>query len=240
MVVYVRHHTRRVTGPCVLDGSSWGLLEAAIYTVVIPLFVRLIRTKDNAFNHPYGAVGGCRSDHAVRALPSFAMHHDSFSAAAAHAGSFFDPAPLSNAICRSCCAAARKLGSILSPTRAVLMKAATSFLMASRMDGLSFRTACKSNAVDHPQDRKAAISKLYEVYGAKLEAGYIFPMGGEFDGLLIVQAPNDTAIEAIQLVARSGGAGAKLVVVPVIAGHEFRTLMEAAKQGAASYAPPGR
>jgi uncharacterized protein with GYD domain len=96
--------------------------------------------------------------------------------------------------------------------------------------------------IDHPQerDRGAAISKLFETYGVKIEAGYIFPMGGEFDGLLIVQAPNDTAIEAIQLVTRSGGTAVRSVVVPVVAANEFRTLMEAAKQGAASYAPPGR
>jgi uncharacterized protein with GYD domain len=96
--------------------------------------------------------------------------------------------------------------------------------------------------IDHPQerDRGAAISKLFETYGVKIEAGYIFPMGGEFDGLLIVQAPNDTAIEAIQLVTRSGGTAVRSVVVPVITSGEFRTLMETAKQGAASYAPPGR
>jgi uncharacterized protein with GYD domain len=93
---------------------------------------------------------------------------------------------------------------------------------------------------DNPTDRVAAISKLYETYGVKLEAAYAFPMGGEYDGLIIMQAPNDSAIEAVQLVTRAGGATAKTVVVPVIAANEFRALMEAAKQGAASYAPPGR
>jgi uncharacterized protein with GYD domain len=93
---------------------------------------------------------------------------------------------------------------------------------------------------DNPTDRVAVVSKLYEVYGVKLEAAYAFPMGGEFDGLVILQAPNDSAIEAIQLVTRAGGAIAKTVVVPVIAANEFRALMETAKQGAASYAPPGR
>jgi uncharacterized protein with GYD domain len=94
--------------------------------------------------------------------------------------------------------------------------------------------------VDHPQDRTAAVSKLYDAFGAKLEAAYVFPMGGEFDGVVIVQAPNDSAIEAIQLVTRSGGALARLQTVPIIATGEFKTLMETAKQGAASYAPPGR
>jgi uncharacterized protein with GYD domain len=94
--------------------------------------------------------------------------------------------------------------------------------------------------LDKPQDRAAAASKLQEAFGGKIEANYLFPMGGEFDGLLIVQAPNDSAVEAIQMVARSSGAFARLQVVPIIASGEFKTLMETAKQGAASYTPPGR
>jgi uncharacterized protein with GYD domain len=93
---------------------------------------------------------------------------------------------------------------------------------------------------DNPQDRAAAVTRSIEVFGGKVEAFYYFPMGGEFDGLIILQAPSDGAAEAIGLVARSTGALAKQVVVPIIASGEFKTLMETAKQGAASYAPPGR
>jgi uncharacterized protein with GYD domain len=94
--------------------------------------------------------------------------------------------------------------------------------------------------LDNPQDRAAAISKSAEAFGGKIEAIYFFPMGGEFDGLIISQAPSDSAVEASALVARSTGAAARQVVVPIIASSEFKTLMETAKQGAASYAPPGR
>jgi uncharacterized protein with GYD domain len=94
--------------------------------------------------------------------------------------------------------------------------------------------------LDNPQDRAAPASKLAEAFGGKVEAAYVFPMGGEFDGILIQQAPSDLAIEAIQMVVRSSGAFARLQIVPVIASGEFKTLMETAKQGAASYAPPGR
>ena len=94
--------------------------------------------------------------------------------------------------------------------------------------------------IDNPQNRAAAISKLGEAFGGKVEAIYFFPMGGEFDGLIISQAPSDSAIEAINFAARSTGAIARQVVVPVIASDEFKTLMETAKQGAASYVLPGR
>jgi uncharacterized protein with GYD domain len=94
--------------------------------------------------------------------------------------------------------------------------------------------------LDNPQDRAAAISKSVEAFGAKIEAIYFFPMGGEFDGMIVQQAPSDSAMEAIALVGRSAGAVARSVVIPIIAHGEFKTLMETAKQGAASYAPPGR
>jgi uncharacterized protein with GYD domain len=94
--------------------------------------------------------------------------------------------------------------------------------------------------LDNPQDRAAAISKLQEAFGGKVEAVYFFPMGGEFDGEVIGQAPSDSAIEAVQVVARSTGALAKGVVVPIMTSDEFKILMGTAKQGAASYAPPGR
>jgi uncharacterized protein with GYD domain len=93
---------------------------------------------------------------------------------------------------------------------------------------------------DNPQDRAAAYSKLAEAFGGKVEATYFFPTGGEFDGLVITQATSDSAIEAINVVVRSTGSLARLQVVPVIASGEFKTLMETAKQGAASYAAPGR
>jgi len=93
---------------------------------------------------------------------------------------------------------------------------------------------------DNPQDREAATSKLSEAFGGKFEALYFFPMQGEFDGFAIHQAPSDSAIEALAMAARSTGAFVKGVVVPVITSGEFKTLMETAKQGAASFAQPGR
>jgi hypothetical protein len=65
-------------------------------------------------------------------------------------------------------------------------------------------------------------------------------MQSEFDGFAIHQAPSDSAIEALAMAARSTGAFVKGVVVPVVTSGEFKTLMETAKQGAASFAQPGR
>jgi uncharacterized protein with GYD domain len=93
---------------------------------------------------------------------------------------------------------------------------------------------------DNPQDREAAAAKLTEALGGKLEASYFFPMGGEFDGLVITQAPSDLTIEAINFVVRSTGSFTRVEAIPVIASGEFKTLMETARKGAASYVAPGR
>jgi uncharacterized protein with GYD domain len=95
---------------------------------------------------------------------------------------------------------------------------------------------------DNPQDRAAALSKAAQAIGAKVEAWYVFPMGGEFDGMAIQQVPSDLAIEAATFGARATGAFVRLQIVPVITSGEFKTLMETAKQGAATsaYVPPGR
>jgi hypothetical protein len=67
-----------------------------------------------------------------------------------------------------------------------------------------------------------------------------FPMGGEFDGMIIQQVPSDAAPEVGGFYARAARGVAKTMTDPIILSSEFKTLMEKAKQGAASYAPPGR
>jgi uncharacterized protein with GYD domain len=43
---------------------------------------------------------------------------------------------------------------------------------------------------ENPQDRSAQAAKLHESLGGKLEAIYFFPLGGEYDGMIIAQMPN--------------------------------------------------
>jgi uncharacterized protein with GYD domain len=92
--------------------------------------------------------------------------------------------------------------------------------------------------MDNPQDRAAPVVKLNEAFGAKLESFYLFPMGGEFDGMAIGQAPSDAVIEAIVTVVRSSGNFVRLQTVPLMTADEFKALMERAKQGALNYTAP--
>ena len=74
---------------------------------------------------------------------------------------------------------------------------------------------------------------MSEQFGGKLEALYMFPFSNEFDGMMIIQAANDAAMEKINLVVRSSGSFERLQVTEVLTPAEFKTALEAAKQGAA-------
>ena len=50
---------------------------------------------------------------------------------------------------------------------------------------------------DNPQDREAAVANLIDGLGEKFEANYFFPMGGDFDGILITQAPSDSVMRQL-------------------------------------------
>jgi uncharacterized protein with GYD domain len=103
-----------------------------------------------------------------------------------------------------------------------------------------FTEQAVKNLTDNPQDRTAAVSKTAEQFGGKLESLLLFPNSGEFDGLAIMQMPSDAAMEEVNLVIRSSGSFTRLQVTPVLTPAEFKTMLEAAKQGAPSYAPPGK
>jgi hypothetical protein len=55
-----------------------------------------------------------------------------------------------------------------------------------------------------------------------------------------MQAPSEATMEEINLVIRSSGSFARLQVSTALTPAEFKTLLEGAKQGVATYAPPGR
>jgi uncharacterized protein with GYD domain len=103
-----------------------------------------------------------------------------------------------------------------------------------------FTDQAVKNLTDNPQDRTAAVNKTAEQFGGKLEALYLLPFSGEFDGIAIFQAPSEAAMEEINLVIRSSGSFTRLQVTKALTPAEFKSLLEGAKQGVASYAPPGR
>ena len=56
---------------------------------------------------------------------------------------------------------------------------------------------------DAPEDREKVVAKLVEAAGGKLHAMYL--TFGEYDFMLIAEAPNEGAVSAAILAAASGG-----------------------------------
>jgi uncharacterized protein with GYD domain len=91
---------------------------------------------------------------------------------------------------------------------------------------------------DSPQDRSAQAAKLHESLGGKLEAIYFFPLGGEYDGMIIAQMPNDAALTALDFITMPTGNFSKTQTLPLMTAEEFKGAMEKAKGTITTYTPP--
>jgi uncharacterized protein with GYD domain len=91
---------------------------------------------------------------------------------------------------------------------------------------------------ENPQDRAAAAAKLYEAFGGKMELAYWFPTGGEYDGVIIYQVPDEVTVEAIGLAARATGNFTRAEAIPLMTTEEFKAAMEKAKDVKSGYTPP--
>jgi len=91
---------------------------------------------------------------------------------------------------------------------------------------------------ENPQDRSAQIMKLYESFGGKVESIYWFPTGGEWDGMVIGQLPDDVTAEAVSLYVRANGSLASGQTTAALTAEEFKAAMEKAKSVKSAYTPP--
>ena len=110
---------------------------------------------------------------------------------------------------------------------------------ASRLYMIQFKTSPESLKayMENPQDRTGPNQKLLEGFGGKLVAYYVYPPG-EYDGMSIIEVPDDDTARALALYVQSTGSVSKLNVVPLITAAEWKTVMEKAKQTKTGYTPP--
>jgi uncharacterized protein with GYD domain len=80
--------------------------------------------------------------------------------------------------------------------------------------------------------RRAAVQKLMEGVGGKLEAFY-FALGHE-DAYLIVDVPDNAAVIAVSLAVNASGA-VRISTTPLIAAED----LDAASKRSIGYRPPG-
>jgi uncharacterized protein with GYD domain len=87
-----------------------------------------------------------------------------------------------------------------------------------------------------PSDRKAAAAKVTEAAGAKLHQ--FFFAFGKYDAILIVEAPDDSAVAgAMMAVAASGGFSAG-ATTKLLTTEEAMEAMKVGAKVAAVYKPP--
>jgi len=110
---------------------------------------------------------------------------------------------------------------------------------ASRLYMIQFKTSPESLKayMENPQDRTGPNQKLLEGFGGKLVAYYVYPPG-EYDGMSIIEVPDDDTARALALYVQTSGSVSKLNVVPLITAAEWKTVMEKAKQAKTGYTPP--
>jgi uncharacterized protein with GYD domain len=91
--------------------------------------------------------------------------------------------------------------------------------------------------IENPGDRVAAVTKVAQAVGGKLESFYW--SFGDDDYLAIFDAPDDITAAAFSVAVGSSGSLRNLRTIKLITVDEGRKLLEKAKAAKALYAPPG-
>src|SRR5438105_3606833 len=94
-----------------------------------------------------------------------------------------------------------------------------------------------SKLLDNPEDRTAAVQKLAEAVGGRLES--IYWAFGADDFVVIAEAPDDTAAAAISLAVGASGSVENVRTVKLISMDEGQAVLRKAKQAAGAYTKPG-
>ena len=94
-----------------------------------------------------------------------------------------------------------------------------------------------SKMIDNPGDRTAAVRKVAEALGGKLESFYW--SFGDDDYLGIFDAPDDLSAAAFSVAVGSSGTLRNLRTVKLMTLDEGRKVLEKAKAAKAAYSPPG-
>ncbi len=89
-----------------------------------------------------------------------------------------------------------------------------------------------------PEDRTEPVAKLFEAMGAKLISWYL--TSGEYDWLLIVEAPGPDVVMAAAIVATGGGGVTGIKTSAAFSGPETKTMFEKAGRAASKFKSAGR
>ena len=99
----------------------------------------------------------------------------------------------------------------------------------------SYTTDAMKALVNEPQDRSAAARELADSLGGKL-LGFWFAFG-EFDGVFLMEAPDNASAAAVAMAAGATGALSEVETTVLLDMDEAQDAMQ--KAAAATYRPPG-
>jgi uncharacterized protein with GYD domain len=99
----------------------------------------------------------------------------------------------------------------------------------------SYTTDAMRALLDQPQDRSAAAREVAESLGGKL-LGFWFAFG-EFDGVFLMEAPDNASAAALAMAVGAGGALSEIETTVLLDMDEAQDAMR--KAAAAPYRPPG-
>ena len=101
---------------------------------------------------------------------------------------------------------------------------------------LSYTKEAVADLVQNPQDRIEAVRPAYEELGVTIREAYL--AFGEYDVVLIAEAPSNVQAVAIAMAVVAGGGVSKYRTTPLMTWEEGVEAMEAA--GGSGYQPPSR
>jgi len=99
----------------------------------------------------------------------------------------------------------------------------------------SYTTDAMRALLNEPQDRSAAAREVAETLGGKL-LGFWFAFG-EFDGVFLMEAPDNATAAALAMAVGAGGALSEVATTVLLDMDEAQEAMR--KAAAATYRPPG-
>ncbi len=99
-----------------------------------------------------------------------------------------------------------------------------------------FKDAALKSMTESPQDREPPARELIEGFGGKLHHYYF--MLGEYDGLAIVEFPDNASAAATSMRASTSGAFARFETHPLMTAQEAQRAMQMVKERAVAYRAP--
>ena len=99
----------------------------------------------------------------------------------------------------------------------------------------SYTTDAMKSLLNQPEDRSAAAREVAETLGGKL-LGFWYAFG-EFDGVFLMEAPDNASAAALAMAVGAGGALSEVETTVLLDMEEAQDAMR--KAAAATYRPPG-